>query len=59
MGKIFTNAYCNSSVVEKLEQQIDTFFADVLKEEFMFVCEPWEIKITYKKIKKLIDELKR
>ena len=59
MGKKVTNICCNSSVVEKLEQQIDAFFADVLKEEFMFVCEPWEIKITHKKIKKLIDELKR
>ena len=59
MGKLLPNASYNSPIVERLEKQIDTFFADVLKEEFMYVCEPWEIKITHKKIKKLIDELKR
>ena len=57
MGKVFYSG--DGIVVKQLEQQIDTFFADVLKEEYMYIREPWIIKNKHKKFKKLIDELKR
>lgn len=59
MGKVFTETSPNNTVVEQLEQQIESFFTDVLKTDYMYVHEPWLVEEKYKKIKKLIDELKR
>ena len=41
MGKVFTETSPNNTVVEQLEQQIESFFTDVLKTDYMYVHEPW------------------